>query len=282
MKKNVSKSKPKFLHCFRPVDVDMVFETKAVRRRQVRTVENKEDKKAALVTKTMSLDRGFSSPADSENSKMPPRPSRTFSKAVKAVVFETILAKKARDRKVCRQDSFGSKRCFSLRSEASLNLGGDESVKKFEETKPISEMSLHSRSSSSSSSALSSSSSVSESKRLSKTFSDPTKQSLRNPQNPAAKPKNTEVVCSGFNSGTYFLLISLAVTVFWGKAIAILVSSIWLYFFPWRSSCKISPENVRRWSDAECRDNNKRVIMEGLIERKNHLHHHHQQGERRQ
>ncbi|TQD92332.1 hypothetical protein C1H46_022043 [Malus baccata] len=274
MMKNVSKSKPKFLHCFRPVDVDMVLQTKASRRRQVRTIESREDKKTATLTKTMSLDRGCSSPADSENSNMPPHPNKTFSKAVKAVVFETILAKRDRDRKVCRQDSFGSKRCFSFRNEASLNLGGDESVKVIEETKPNSEMSLHSRSSSSSLSALSSSSSVSESERLSKTLSDPTKQSLGNPNNPAAKPKNTKVGSYCFNSGTYFLLISLAVTVFWGKAIAILVSSIWIYFFPWQSSSTISPEYVRRWSEAECKDNNKRVLMEGFIDRKNHHHRH--------
>lgn len=84
--KNVPKPKPKFLHCFRPVvDMDMVLESKAVR-----IVEKKENKNEnSLSTKTMSLDRGCT--VKSENTKMPPRPNRTFSRAIKAVVFETIL-----------------------------------------------------------------------------------------------------------------------------------------------------------------------------------------------
>lgn len=84
--KNVPKPKPKFLHCFRPVvDMDMVLESKGVR-----IVEKKENKnKNSLSTKTMSLDRGCS--VKSENTTMPPRSNRTFSRAIKAVVFETIL-----------------------------------------------------------------------------------------------------------------------------------------------------------------------------------------------
>ncbi|CAB4274324.1 unnamed protein product [Prunus armeniaca] len=270
--KNVPKPKPKFLHCFRPVvDMDMVLESKGVR-----IVEKKENKnKNSLSTKTMSLDRGCS--VKSENTKMPPPPNRTFSRAIKAVVFETILAKRARDRKGYRQDSFGSK-SFSVKSEASLNFGSDE-LMKVEETKPNLET-LHSSSPSSlSPSSISRSSSISESKRLPKNLSDSTKQSKKNQQDPAVKSRNTQMSSSDFNSGVYFLLISLAITVFWGRVFAILVASTWLYFFPGRyNASNVKPENVRKWSEAECRDNNKKVIMEGLIERKNHHSHRENRG----
>ncbi|CAB4304800.1 unnamed protein product [Prunus armeniaca] len=242
--KNVPKPKPKFLHCFRPVvDMDMVLESKGVR-----IVEKKENKnKNSLSTKTMSLDRGCS--VKSENTKMPPPPNRTFSRAIKAVVFETILAKRARDRKGYRQDSFGSK-SFSVKSEASLNFGSDE-LMKVEETKPNLET-LHS----SSPSSLSPSS-------ISR--SNSTKQSKKNQQDPAVKSRNTQMSSSDFNSGVYFLLISLAITVFWGRVFAILVASTWLYFFPGRyNASNVKPENVRKWRRGRSAETtHKKVIMEG-------------------
>ncbi|PQM41390.1 uncharacterized protein Pyn_04846 [Prunus yedoensis var. nudiflora] len=221
--------------------MDMVLESKGVR-----IVEKKENKnKNSLSTKTMSLDRGCS--VKSENTKMPPRPNRTFSRAIKAVVFETILAKRARDRKGYRQDSFGSK-SFSVKSEASLNLGSDE-LMKVEETKP----------------------------NLETSHSSPP--SSLSPSSISLKSKNTQMSSSDFNSGIYFLLISLAITVFWGRVFAILVASTWLYSFPGRyNASNVKPENVRKWSEAECRDNKKKVIMEGLIERKNHHSHRENRG----
>lgn len=99
--KNASRSK--FLLCFRPV-VDMEMDMKGVvvdrstRRTRSKSIENtkveeleEEVNVKPPLTKTMSLDRECSM-ISSQSSKRPrSRHSRTFSRAIRAVVFETIL-----------------------------------------------------------------------------------------------------------------------------------------------------------------------------------------------
>ncbi|PRQ52957.1 hypothetical protein RchiOBHm_Chr2g0161211 [Rosa chinensis] len=264
-------SRSKFLLCFRPVvDMEMVVESKGVvvdrptRRSRTKPIENTKVEKTKVVevkeeeevkvqaplTKTMSLDRECSM-ISSQSSKMPrSRHNRTFSRVIKAVVFETILAKKVRDGRVVRQDSFGSKRSYSMNRRKSLSLETNELMITPAETNSH------------------------EVKVNSSSNPDSAKHSTKNQEDSVTKPKKNEKGSCELNSGMYLLLISLGITVFWGRVFAILFTSLWLYFFTW--SCPTSyrrrPENVRKWSEAESRDQKRRVIMEGLIERNHHFH----------
>lgn len=83
---------------------------------------------------------------------------------------------------------------------------------------------------------------------------------------------------SSFRSSKYYaislLLMSLAVTILWGKVCAILFTSIWFYFIPQQTNFR-PPENVKKKKmmiigkrSESFRDNyRKRIIMEGLLER---------------
>lgn len=83
---------------------------------------------------------------------------------------------------------------------------------------------------------------------------------------------------SSFSSSKYYaislLLMSLAVTILWGKVCAILFTSIWFYFIPQQINFR-PPENVKKKKmmimgkrSESFRDNyRKRIIMEGLLGR---------------
>lgn len=260
--KNASRSK--FLLCFRPVvdmeiDVEGVVVDRSTRRTRSKSIENpkveelEEDVNVKPpLTKTMSLDRECSM-ITSQSSKRPrSRHNRTFSRAIRAVGFETILAKKVREGKTFPQDSFGSKRTYSMNREKSLSLGTDELMTTPSETNGSQQVKVNSSSNPNS-----------------------TKQSMKNQEGSAVtKSKKNEMGSCDFNSGMYLLLLSLGITVFWGRVFAILFTSIWLYFFSWRCATinHRRPENVRKWSEAEFREQKRRVIMEGLIERNHHFH----------
>lgn len=156
------------------------------------------------------------------------------------LLFFFLQAKKVREGRAFRQDSFGSKRGYSL------SLGTDELM-----TTP-SETNSH---------------------EVGVNF-DSEKQSTKNQEDSVKKSKKNEKGSCELNSGMYLLLISLGITVFWGRVFAILFTSIWLYFFSWRcaNSNLRRPENVRELSEEESREQKRRVIMEGLIERNHHFH----------
>ncbi|KAF3443811.1 hypothetical protein FNV43_RR13501 [Rhamnella rubrinervis] len=199
-----------------------------------------------------------------QNSTTLPHQKRNFSRVIKALFFEAILAKRARDRRGNRQDSSrssSSNRSLSRSSdERSLNLS--PSTSNVQELKTNLEH-LHSSSTSTSSS----SNSIPESKISSRNLSVSVRQKQRNSQNqdPAVK------CCSGFNYGMYLLLISLTVTVLWGRLFGIVFTSIWLYFLPcWYESNNRRPESERKClssTERETRDYKKRVIMGGLLQR---------------
>lgn len=82
--------------------------------------------------------------------------------------------------------------------------------------------------------------------------------------------RESEMDHYGFNSGLYLLLISLIVTVLWGRFWAVVFTSIWLYFLPAWSTRNRWPENEKKWPEKESTAHKKKVIMEGLLER-NHI-----------
>ncbi|KAJ4729925.1 Transmembrane protein [Melia azedarach] len=193
---------------------------------------------------------------------------RTFSHVIKAVLFETVLAKRVRDRKSISQsqDSYPPKRSFPRRRSLDSSVDDDKSLKRvssvdhtdIREIKSIRSI-LSSPSSVRSSSSVCSTISFSESKR-------------HNQERVVVKPTEKSLMgcnSSSFNCCISLLLMSLAVTILWGRICAILFTSIWLYFTPQQRTCR--PENLKRSvSKKEYRVYKKRIIMEGLLERNHH------------
>lgn len=167
--------------------------------------------------------------------------------------FFFFQARRVRDRKAYSQETSRSiSRSFSKSRQRSVDSDSD-----FQEIKTKMGM-FHSSSSLPNS--------IPEPKISPRNSSESVKEKLqkqRNHQEPATKTS------SGFNSGMYLLLISLTVTVLWGRICAILFTSIWLYFLPcWSPRNHHRPESVRKWPERESKDCKKRVIMEGLLQRK--------------
>ncbi|XVF01879.1 hypothetical protein REPUB_Repub04eG0126600 [Reevesia pubescens] len=275
--KNVSRNK--FLLCFRPVDVvdmDLMLEPKSVvgdrsHNHQALTyvgVKNKEDMKPSTTNSSVS---------DIENSVMIHRPGKkTFSQVVKAVVFEILLAKRVRDRKGLDEGSYSSKHNFPISSrDKLLDIGFGKSANKVLAGKGIEDTmsksnSVSSLSSCSSSSSSSSSSSPSPIQRPKRQQLQNNYKTSSNHQEREMKPKQERIDRgSSSNSALFLLAISLAVTIFWGKICAILLTSIWLYFSPHQQHTVVigSLENIKRSPERKSKDYKKKVIMEGLLER---------------
>ncbi|XP_059664578.1 uncharacterized protein LOC132310422 [Cornus florida] len=195
--------------------------------------------------------------------------SRRF---LKAVLFVISLKKRVRERKV-HQLTFQS------------NTGDLENPKSLEANIKHNKRNLSVSSSSSSCSSSFSSSernnfrSLSYKKCMSRSLSDlldQKKPSIGNPQDLAeVKSKNSILGNLISNWGLCLILIILSITMIWGRVCAILLASMCFYFLPCRS--KFNPQsekmaakwpavNMEYWS----RDYNKRVIMEGLLERNRH------------
>ncbi|XWS39528.1 hypothetical protein CRYUN_Cryun18bG0063300 [Craigia yunnanensis] len=264
--KNVSRNK--FLLCFRPVvDMDLMLESKAVvvdrsQNHQALTyvgVKNKEDMRPSTTKSSVS---------DTKNSIMIHRSGKkTFSQVIKAVVFKSILAKRVRDRKGIDQESYSPKHNFPLNSrDELLDTSFDKSVSKVLAGKGIQYTISQSYSVSSRSSSPSSPSSTQKAKRQQLQNNCNT---YRNHQEGEMKPKQGIDRGSSSNSAIILLLISLAVTIFWGKFCAILCTSIWLYFLPHQQPVGVTGnlENIKRSPEKKSRDYKKKVIMDGLLER---------------
>ncbi|KAL2331771.1 hypothetical protein Fmac_019352 [Flemingia macrophylla] len=203
--KNTSKNN-RFLTCFRPVvDIDAILEpgaTVADRTSSQRfaciPVADKHDTKNSVTKAT------FSDQDLARNSVVlvPPPSKRTFSKVIKAVVFETLLNTRVRNKNHHGQTQrcFGSsKRGYSTCDEKqAFVVANIQAIKVPEWSSTIS----------------SSNSPVSESKIES------TKEQVL-----VEKQKKSHCV------GIYWVLISLAVTVFWGKVNVIILTSLLLWFF---------------------------------------------------
>ncbi|KAK9266355.1 hypothetical protein L1049_023788 [Liquidambar formosana] len=234
--KNVTRNK--LLLCFRPVVMEVDLESDGTVADKVFTYLAVENKGGAKISTMESRD---CSPVSDETGRRPTG-KRGFSRVVKAILFQTSLSKRARDRKV-RQDSCGSK-SSNLSTESNTNS-----------------IAFSSAASSSSSSCPISESNSFRSDCISQ------KQSVDN------QLKKTFMDWSSFNFGLYLLLITLTVTILWGKLCAILFTSMWLYFLPRRHVGKRRSENLMKTPEIHSRDYRKRVIMGGLLERNHHRGH---------
>lgn len=99
-------------------------------------------------------------------------------------------------------------------------------------------------------------------------LSKPMKQSIENEQ--VYFPEETNMGCNiNIKSGFYLFLICLAVTVLWGKLFGMVFTLIWLYFVRYWHDDNGRQKEVTERPKTESKDY-KKVIMEGLLERKHH------------
>ncbi|XP_059452155.1 uncharacterized protein At5g23160-like [Corylus avellana] len=246
--KNVSRSK--FLLCFRPVvdNMEAVLEPEGVG-------GGGGDRPAGIQGLPC-----ISVVGNKEETKKMLTPKRNLSRVIKAVMFETLLSKRLRDRK----------QSLSVKPERSHDLFDEKSVNRASvDTNIDQEITT--------SSGLSHSSSFrSSSVNSTGSLPDTTKQDCSiNPQVQAVveKPKKVEMGCSGFNSGIHLLVISLIITILWGRLCAILFASICAYFVPRRHAGCGRQESVIKLEKTESREHKKKVIMEGFLERNHHRKH---------
>lgn len=73
--------------------------------------------------------------------------------------------------------------------------------------------------------------------------------------------------CHSSNTGLCLLLVSLLALIFWGKACAIVCTSMWLFVVPRWNSGEISLENGGCYRIIDSDEYKKKIIMEGLLER---------------
>ncbi|PON80523.1 hypothetical protein PanWU01x14_000790 [Parasponia andersonii] len=242
--RNVSRNK--LWHCFRPmVDMDVVIEPKSVNDHRSTDLGSTYIKVESMEPLKVSMDSEKSSTIIRQQQQQPTK--KTFSRVVRAVFFETTLAKRVRERKGFKQDSVKPK----LRSSDLFRF------ELMNSTLP---------GSSSSSSSSTSESEISTRNNL----TDSVKQNYK--KKIEKYSKESDMGHSGFNSGLYLLLISLTITVFWGRFWAVVLSLIWLYLVPaWYAGSRL-PDNATRWPENESKDY-KKVIIEGLLERNHRKEH---------
>ncbi|XVE80239.1 hypothetical protein DITRI_Ditri14bG0123700 [Diplodiscus trichospermus] len=193
---------------------------------------------------------------------------RSFSRYVKAVLFETSLLKKMRNQKSRQKlhrnhnrDKSKPTQIFyskSVNNISSMNTDHNQST-----SSSTSSSSLFSTSTTTNSLSSSSASSTTASRCL----------SLSERNNMQAKVRNhgDGKGCNGLNVGICSILISLLVLVIWGKICAIFCTSAWLFFaYRWNTIKLVPSENIaagHRFVDIDTELYKKKVIMEGLLER---------------
>ncbi|KAH1120436.1 hypothetical protein J1N35_003596 [Gossypium stocksii] len=235
--KNLSRNK--FLLCFRPV-VDM-------------DIMRLEPKPAAAVVNHPAFTcvagaqskEDFSKPSTANSSVSDEEKSiavhsggkKTLSKVIKAVVFETVLAHRIRDR--------------------NRNNGSKNRV--------LAGKLIQSTTSSSSSSASSSSSSSSSSPLTPNTIQKTETKHQQSGCN-ESKPKQ-ERIDKGFscskNRAMSVFLICLAMTIFWGKLVAIILTSIWLYFLH-HNGVDVKMETIKRRGEKVSKEEEEeKVVING-------------------
>lgn len=174
-------------------------------------------------------------------------------------VFSYFQTKRVRGKKVRRQLSSRSNCKISRDLEGSFNLGSNKIVNLI----PIDVKNQENDTN------FGSIDSSSESKANSENLSDSVKQSTENEQDSFAE--ETDMGCKiRINFGIYLFLICLLLTVLWGKLFGILFTSIWLYFVRHWREVNVRQKEVTERPKTESKEYKKKVIMEGLLERKHH------------
>ncbi|XP_028796201.1 uncharacterized protein LOC114763002 [Neltuma alba] len=159
-------------------------------------------------------------------------PKRKLSRVIKAMVVETILNRRARRKNRSRRDSSESDRSYSTTyTEETSSTGDDSSIwsQTSVDITSIQEINSESRFSLSSS----------DSKFLSKSKSCPSEAKARKR---SRRDQRNKLDCSGI----YMFLLSLILTVFWGKILGILLTSICLYSYSVLKKRSLRQKTVRK------------------------------------
>jgi hypothetical protein len=178
------------------------------------------------------------------------------------IIFFCLQSKRLRDRK----------QSLSVKPERSHDLFDEKSVNRASEDTNIDQEITPTTTSGLSHSSSFRSSSVNSTRSL----PDTTKQDCsinHQVQAVVEKPEKVEKGCSDFNSGIHLLVISLIITILWGRLCAILFASICAYFVPRRHAGCGRQESVIKLEKTESREHKKKVIMEGFLERNHHRRH---------
>ncbi|KAL2472859.1 uncharacterized protein Fot_48595 [Forsythia ovata] len=230
-------------------------------------VKNREWRKFFLCFKPETSDDGSVKPASSEDEssrKNKKKTRRSFSRAMKAVLFETSLMKKIQGKR-SRKNSFRSNSNLSSKSEKTVKK--TVSYKELSNPKEIFRTTSNYSSSLFSSNPSSRSTSISSNTFASSISSNP--RSLSEIKRSASFDFqnlniNKQVSKKGFvesYAGICIFLVSLFSLVIWGKVFAILTCTSTCLFFGPRPRVE-SPVN-----DVYTEEHKKRVIMEGMLER---------------
>ncbi|XP_050216374.1 uncharacterized protein LOC126667444 [Mercurialis annua] len=212
--------------------------------------------------------RVYSAPEFTDSAANHPKKKskRRFLRVVKAVFFETSLAKKIKRRTSMKKKKHSNGETLS-KVDKDLNLVKEKLLQQkkfFDGTSVASTMS---------SSVNSTASSINSSTRF---VEKGTWFGSFNPIGENNKKKQETMIQEdgkghyGSNTGLFLLLVTLLVLVLWGKIFAILCTSTWLFFVPnWssisgRKSLKISKIHG---DSPEMEENKKKIIMEGFLER---------------
>ncbi|KAK4255416.1 hypothetical protein QN277_008419 [Acacia crassicarpa] len=189
----------KFFLCFRPVvDLDAMLDSPVLSHRSSATASHHDE-------------------IHNPHNSLPPK--RKLSRVLKAMVLETLLNRRARRKNRSRRDSYESDSSYSTTyTEETSSTGDERSIcsQTSVDISSIQEINPEARFSSS------------ESKFLSKSNSCPleTKPRKRNRRDPLEKKPNN-LDCSGI----YMLLLILILTVFCGKILGIMLTSICIYSY---------------------------------------------------
>ncbi|KAI9187064.1 hypothetical protein LWI28_023976 [Acer negundo] len=296
--KTNSGSSSRFLHCFKPPEMD-INDRSCVPVRPVRgcrdgfshhepvfTYVDVAEKPGVVFTRILSDDLSVGGGGNNRDQngvvekkkRGGSRGGRKLLCMMRAVMFETSLAKKIRKKKHKQKQWQSDKNENSIQPEYSEDENGRTI------SRNSSSSSHYSSAITSSSSACSSSLSSDARQRYSdgiKLFRSNNSFDGKQKQDMNFHNQERRKGCSGPNNiGCCFLVISLFVLVFWGRVCAIVCTSTWLFFVPqrWRSSIingsssknvGSSSKNVGDYANAKLHSEKykKKIIMEGLLER---------------
>ncbi|XWS51993.1 hypothetical protein CRYUN_Cryun11dG0029400 [Craigia yunnanensis] len=195
---------------------------------------------------------------------------RSFSRYVKAVLFDTSLMKKMRNQKLGKElyrtnnsDKSKPKNIFNSESLNNISLMNNNTS--------CTEDNHSTTSSTFSSSLWTTSVTTSSSSSTMASRCSSLSESVENSMQVKVGNYGNGKGCNGFNVGICSFVISLFVLVIWGKVCAIFCTSTWLFFgYQWSTIKLVPSENItvdRHFPEIDTELYKKKVIMEGLLER---------------
>ncbi|XP_030551002.2 uncharacterized protein At5g23160-like [Rhodamnia argentea] len=276
----------KFFRCFKPAvvdDGDGGDEGKRVSDEPLLSQVAAEENDGRALQKIRPADKGDDGSDDRAKKKKKKKGLKLFSRASMAVFFEASLAKKMQKRKSTK-NSHESINSLSTEADRILKLMHQNSGSGVSDNDNVQTTESDASTSSRSSVATTFSPSLGSSRSSSTNSSlrGTTKSSIpsgsfnsKQIQSSALEDSKERRPSSSDNSAVCLLLLTLLVLVLWGKVCAIICTSTWLLFVPRWSTTKCtkpsSEENGGDYSNMDSAEYKKKIILEGLLQRKRSL-----------